>query len=129
MRWGRVGKAGQNSRENCGGNLARAKEIFCRKFLDKTSNDWADKDQFEKVPGKYDLVHKDYASDETQAALREDAESQSNERSASKIPPSKLDKRIQDLVELVCNVTEMENVLKEMKYDAKKAPLGKLSKI
>ena len=44
------------------------------------------------------------------------------------MPPSKLEKRIQDLIELICNVTEMENILKEMKFDAKKAPLGKLSK-
>ena len=43
-------------------------------------------------------------------------------------PPSKLDKKVQDLIELICNVAEMESALKEMKYDAKKAPLGKLSK-
>jgi poly [ADP-ribose] polymerase len=35
---------------------------------------------------------------------------------------------LQNLIELICNVTEMENLLKEMKFDAKKAPLGKLSK-
>ena len=37
---------------------------------------------------------------------------------------SKLDKRIQSLIELIFNVQVMEEMLKEMKYDAKKAPLG-----
>jgi len=43
------------------------------------------------------------------------------------IPDSKLDKRVQDLIELVCNVRAMEEALLEMKFDAKKNPLGKLS--
>lgn len=30
-----------------------------------------------------------------------------------------------DLVELICNVQEMEEAIMEMKYDTKKAPLGK----
>lgn len=37
---------------------------------------------------------------------------------------SKLDKRIQNLVELICNVQAMEEMLKEMKYDTRKVPLG-----
>ena len=40
---------------------------------------------------------------------------------------SKLDKRIQNLIELICNVQAMEEMLKEMKYDTKKAPLGQCS--
>ena len=40
------------------------------------------------------------------------------------IPESKLDKRVQDLIELVCNVRAMEEALLEMKFDAKKNPLG-----
>ena len=44
------------------------------------------------------------------------------------MPESKLEKRLQDLIEMICNISEMESLLKEMKFDAKKAPLGKLSK-
>jgi poly [ADP-ribose] polymerase len=44
------------------------------------------------------------------------------------MPPSNLDEKVQNLIELICNVTEMEKALKEMKYDSQKAPLGKLSK-
>ncbi len=41
------------------------------------------------------------------------------------VPESKLDKRIQDLIQLVCNVQAMEEALLEMKFDARKNPLGK----
>lgn len=30
------------------------------RFKDKTRNDWANRDSFEKIKGKYDLVHIDY---------------------------------------------------------------------
>jgi hypothetical protein len=47
----------------------------------------------------------------------------SDDRSA--VPESKLDKRVQNLIELVCNVKAMEAALLEMKYDARKSPLGR----
>ena len=39
-------------------------------------------------------------------------------------PKSQLDERVQQLIELICNVQAMEDTVVEMKYDAKKAPLG-----
>lgn len=142
MRWGRVGKPGQNSLDRCNSNLLQAKNIFEKKFSDKTGNLWSERDCFVKYDGKYDLVHKDYDAmkgdeeDVKQEEMEsEDGTSQSGESGVVKVkkekeapPECKLDLRIQNLVELVCNVTEMEATLKEMKYDAKKAPLGKLSK-
>jgi poly [ADP-ribose] polymerase len=121
FRWGRVGKKGQTSFDNCGGNLEKAKTVFETKFFDKTKNEWADKDMFEKVAGKYDLVHKDYAANNEDEEIKKIA----NKVDAKPVPKSKLDERIQKLIEFVCNVQEMESILKEMKYDAKKAPLGK----
>lgn len=41
------------------------------------------------------------------------------------IPLSKLDQRIQNLIQLICNVQAMEEALLEMKFDARKNPLGK----
>lgn len=41
--------------------------------------------------------------------------------------PSKLDARIQALIELICNIQAMEEMLKEMKYDTNKTPLGQLN--
>jgi poly [ADP-ribose] polymerase len=60
--------------------------------------------------------------------LKKDFEDELDKNSSKEIPPSSLDKKIQNLIELICNVTEMEKALKEMKYDSQKAPLGKLSK-
>ena len=34
---------------------------------------------------------------------------------------------MQSLIDLICNLQDMEDMLKELKYDTKKAPLGKLS--
>ena len=44
-----------------------------------------------------------------------------------KYPDSKIDKRLQNLIDLICDVKSMEDAVKEMKYDAKKAPLGNLT--
>jgi poly [ADP-ribose] polymerase len=41
------------------------------------------------------------------------------------IPESKLDQRIQNLIQLICDVRAMEEALLEMKFDARKNPLGK----
>lgn len=40
-------------------------------------------------------------------------------------PESQLDLRVQELIKLICDVKTMEEVMVEMKYDTKKAPLGR----
>lgn len=42
-------------------------------------------------------------------------------------PESQLDLRVQELIKLICNVQAMEEMMVEMKYDTKKAPLGRTS--
>nr|KAG5690983.1 hypothetical protein BaRGS_007330 [Batillaria attramentaria] len=96
QRWGRVGYKGQTNLVTCGGDLDKAKQVFTKKFKDKTGNDWSMKDNFFKCPGKYDLVQLDYSA--------------------------------QELIKMICDVKSMEEAVVEMKYDAKKAPLGKLTK-
>ena len=116
------------SLQKFGRNLEQAKKVFAKKFTEKTGNHWEERDQFEKKAGKYDLVHKDYAAD---ASSQEDADKEKEKETKKKepvvVPESKLDKRVQELTELICNVSHMEAMLKEMKYDARKSPLGKLS--
>ncbi|XP_069507826.1 poly [ADP-ribose] polymerase 2 [Ambystoma mexicanum] len=124
MRWGRVGKVGQNSLVACGVDLGKAKKIFEKKFLDKTENDWSFRDFFEKVPGKYDLLKMDYklnAKDEKKVKTETQVDA------ALPKLASKLDTRIQDLLNLICNIQAMEERIVEMKFDTKKAPLGKLT--
>ncbi|XP_074838449.1 poly [ADP-ribose] polymerase 2 isoform X2 [Carettochelys insculpta] len=114
MRWGRVGRPGQHSLVSCAGDLTRAKETFTQKFFDKTRNHWAERDHFQKVPGKYDLVHVD-------------TQPPAEERGAGEAPPSRLDPRLQAVLGLLYDLRAMEEMVLEMKYDAKKAPLGKLT--
>nr|XP_020013979.1 poly [ADP-ribose] polymerase 2 isoform X1 [Castor canadensis] len=123
MRWGRVGKMGQHSLVACSGDLTKAKEIFQKKFLDKTKNNWEDRETFEKVPGKYDMVQMDYAAN----TQDEDETKQEESLKGPLKPESQLDLRVQELIKLICNVQTMEEMMIEMKYDTKKAPLGKLT--
>ena len=89
------------------------------RFTDKTKNDWEDRHNFQKVPGKYDLLIMDYNADKEE---KDQVDAPVKEEKPTL--ESKLDKRIQNLVELICNVQAMEEMLKEMKYDTRKAPLG-----
>lgn len=120
LRWGRVGKVGQNSLTACGGDLLKAKDIFKKKFLDKTKNEWDDRANFEKVPGKYDMVFMDYSTNKKE-------ENETTVDSASKKRACKLDVKIQSLLELICDLKAMEECVLEMKFDTRKAPLGKLT--
>lgn len=122
MRWGRVGKMGQHSLVACSGDLNKAKEIFQKKFLDKTKNNWEDREKFEKVPGKYDMLEMDYTTN-----TQSEEESKGDSLKSPLKPESQLDLRVQELIELICNVQAMEETMVEMKYDTKKAPLGKLT--
>lgn len=118
FRWGRVGYKGQTKLIPCGPDLEEAIEIFTKKFSDKTKNDWSMRNKFKKVPGKYDIVKMDYKAE---TALEKKAQI------PKEIPPSKLDTKIQSLIDLICDVKNMEAAVIEMKYDAVKAPLGKLT--
>uniref|UniRef100_A0A3P9HMQ5 Poly [ADP-ribose] polymerase n=1 Tax=Oryzias latipes TaxID=8090 RepID=A0A3P9HMQ5_ORYLA len=119
MRWGRVGKVGQNSLTACGGDLLKAKDIFKKKFFDKTRNEWEQRGSFVKVAGKYDMVFMDYSTNEKENTTVVDAAT--NKRSC------KLDPKVQSLLELICDLKAMEECVLEMKFDTRKAPLGKLT--
>ncbi|XP_061111087.1 poly [ADP-ribose] polymerase 2 [Conger conger] len=121
-RWGRVGKTGQSSLVSCGSNLTQAKDLFKKKFSDKTKNEWEDRDSFEKVPGKYDIVFMDYGNNQ-EAEPKPETEVDG----PAKKQASKLDSKLQSLLELICDIKAMEECVLEMKFDTKKAPLGKLT--
>ncbi|MEQ2256427.1 Poly [ADP-ribose] polymerase 2, partial [Ilyodon furcidens] len=120
MRWGRVGKVGQNSLVCYGGDLPKAKNMFKKKFLDKTNNEWDRRECFEKEDGKYDMVFMDYSANEKE-------ENTTTVDTAPKKQLSKLDAKVQSLLELICDLKAMEECVLEMKFDTKKAPLGKLT--
>ncbi|KAJ3079952.1 Poly [ADP-ribose] polymerase 2 [Quaeritorhiza haematococci] len=122
-RWGRVGYDGQNKLEHCG-SLASALASFKKKFSDKTKNQWDDRADFVKYPGKYFLMERDYGDDEEE----KDSSAASDNKEPIKIPESKLDERVQELIKLITNTEMMTREMVEIGYDAKKMPLGKLTK-
>ncbi|XP_056599871.1 poly [ADP-ribose] polymerase 2 [Triplophysa dalaica] len=117
LRWGRVGKVGQNSLVSCGGNLAEAKDTFKKKFFDKTKNEWEHRAHFVKVAGKYDMVFVDYNAEDKEDKLPPPPSDK----------PCQLNSKVQSLLELICDLKAMEECVLEMKFDIKKAPLGKLT--
>ncbi|XP_021334004.1 poly [ADP-ribose] polymerase 2 isoform X1 [Danio rerio] len=120
LRWGRVGKVGQNNLVSCGANLAQAKDTFKKKFFDKTKNEWEHRASFEKVAGKYDMVFMDYSTEDK-------GEEKAVVPSATQKKPCQLNSKVQSLLELICDLKAMEECVLEMKFDTKKAPLGKLT--
>lgn len=67
FRWGRVGKRGQTNLIPCGLNMDKAVQIFSKKFYDKTLNCFEERNSFEKVKGKYDLLQ--VTADETDSCV------------------------------------------------------------
>eukprot|EP00899_Mesostigma_viride_P006870 jgi/Mesvir1/16184/Mv08449-RA.1 len=140
-RWGRVGADGQwdlhgrdkipfraKPREGMLSiapfvDLASAMETFQSKFHDKTRNHWENRDQFQKVPGKYHLLEMDY---ERNTEL-EERRAKMVEKAKAEVAPSKLEASVQHLINLICNVDMMQREMMEIGYDAKKLPLGSLS--
>jgi len=124
FRWGRVGYNGQNNLMEWGQRIDDAKSHFTKKFSDKTKNQWEDRKKFIKVPGKYELV-------DIQVATNDEIEDKADEASAPKkkkvILDSELDKKVQELIEMICNKKIMEETLKALNFDVDKAPLGKLT--
>jgi len=127
MRWGRIGYSGQTS-WTIQHSLDAAKNVFTKKFTDKTKNDWEDRAEFEKYNGKYDLVKMDYSAGETKEDEVDSKPSIKSEPDVKKeLPVSTLESQVQDLIKLICDISTMEQSVVEMEYDTKKAPLGKIT--
>ncbi|VDL95366.1 unnamed protein product [Schistocephalus solidus] len=165
FRWGRVGKTRQHILIPCGSNLQSALAIFTKKFRDKTGNLWAEKKDFIKQPGLYDLIEQDFGvgslfsfhplslQDLTDSVQQEDSKKENVEPLPSKLPPevmvritcpnppSRLSPRFfvflgvgtmlrhlsLTLIMLICDVKAMERTMREMNYDSRRLPLGKLT--
>eukprot|EP00919_Chromeraceae_sp_WS-2016_P012170 GHVR01028524.1.p1 GENE.GHVR01028524.1~~GHVR01028524.1.p1 ORF type:complete len:720 (+),score=194.97 GHVR01028524.1:56-2215(+) len=127
FRWGRIGVEGQNSTMKTP-SLENAKNVFRKKFTDKTGNHWqgnASKTfkEFRKVPGKYQLIELDFSPDEENKKVLD-----AHEPNQIKMPDSTLHPKVLGIVELIFDINMMTSLMMEIGYDAKKMPLGKLSK-
>lgn len=137
-RWGRVGERGQ-SKMLGNGDLKTAMSEFEKKFKDKNGNTWANRDGPSKS-GKYVFIEINYAESESEsedededkpqkkkAAIKD--EGQEEDEDIDDIPiESTLDKPVQELMELIFDLKLFDSTMAALNYDAKKMPLGKLSK-
>ena len=131
-RWGRVGENGQNRLMPCT-NAAMACKQFEQKFREKTRNNFVSvkkgEVEFKTVPGLYTMIEIDYGNSDDEKEKDEAAAKKKEEAKEPKEEPkSKLDPRVQDLVRLIFDMKMMEQVMKELEFDCKKQPLGKLTK-
>ena len=121
-RWGRVGKVAGSSANP--GTLQLAIAEFSNKFTAKTGNNFyhsvSPMNAFQKQKGKYDMVHIDYGAEQ----IKDEKQAKKTNTSI----PSKLPVRVQELMEMIFNKEEWEASVKEMKFDVRKSPLGKLTK-
>eukprot|EP00271_Cylindrocystis_brebissonii_P016170 TRINITY_DN3942_c0_g1_i1.p1 TRINITY_DN3942_c0_g1~~TRINITY_DN3942_c0_g1_i1.p1 ORF type:complete len:968 (-),score=323.57 TRINITY_DN3942_c0_g1_i1:521-3424(-) len=120
-RWGRVGVPGQQSLATYPSKEQGIQE-FEKKFFDKTKNFWAQRHKFEPHAGKYTMLEMDYSAEP------EEGEEDKGKAATAKKVESKLDPRVLELVNLICDADMFQREMCEIGYDAKKLPLGKLSR-
>lgn len=128
-RWGRVGERGQFKLMPCP-TMAAAISVFDKKFNEKTGNHFSlvkNGAPFQPRSGKYTMIEIDYGNDKDDEA-EDAAKKVKKEAEAKPEAESKLDKRVQDLIKLIFDMKMMESVMKELEFDCKKQPLGKLTK-
>jgi len=132
-RWGRVGEDGQ-SKMLGGGNHDLAMAEFEKKFKDKTGNAWEDRATGPIKPKKYAFIERSYEDSDSEG--EEDLPGAENRKKMKKeegaeeeeVVESKLPKPVQRLLKLIFNQEYFNNTFNSFNYDAKKMPLGKLSK-
>ena len=108
-RWGRVGVPGQQAAIPCGTSVQAVRE-YNRKRNDK-------------LKGGYREIVMNYDADEKEEEKKPVKTKSKVEEVSSNLPD-----RVQDLVRLIFDMKMMNNQMKEIGYDAKKMPLGKLAK-
>lgn len=70
-RWGRVGEPGQHAMKGPFSKKDAAEKEFCKKFKDKTRNDWEERGNFTPVPGKYTLIEMDDEDEDEEVSVWE----------------------------------------------------------
>ena len=107
-----------------GETLDAAMREFQKKFKDKTGNPWEDRATGPMKSGKYVFVERSYedSDDEEDVKVEEDAEE------SKEVVQSKLAEPVQRLLKLIFNQELFDQTFSQFSYDAKKMPLGKLSK-
>lgn len=127
-RWGRVGDRGQMAVLGSG-SFDEAMSHYEKKFKDKSGLSWKDRAQAPKK-GKYSYVERSYApdSDDEGEPITGNGGDSADASVSVSVVKSELPVPVQSLMELIFNQQYMNAAMSDLNYDAKKMPLGKLSK-
>lgn len=118
-RWGRVGVPGQNA---LAGPIGKEKaiDLFEKKLHDKTCK------------GEYTKIEIAYDEEEESKPVVIEKKSSKKLKISGKVSLQRalsiLDQRLSNLINLIFDMKMMNTQMKEIGYDAKKMPLGKLAK-
>lgn len=112
-RWGRLGEPGKPVTDTYS-DEASGRTAFEKQFRAKTGNVWGK--EFVKKPNKYFMSDVSYADELSKVDIPKQV----------KIPDSKLDKRVQDLVTMMTDTKMLSGALVTLNIDTKKLPLGKI---
>ncbi|KIH53077.1 PADR1 domain protein [Ancylostoma duodenale] len=115
--WGRVGTVIGGTRTEMFRNEQNAVDAFEQLFSEKSGNEWENKDNFKKLPGRMDLVDTDFTAQE------EEKEPTIKPGSLSKLNPS-----IKDILLMIFDMEQMKTQMLGFQLDLDKMPLGKLSR-
>ncbi|XP_071784252.1 protein mono-ADP-ribosyltransferase PARP3-like [Asterias amurensis] len=126
-RWGRVGEPGANQSISFT-DVNQGTKAFEKKYQDKTRNKWADRANFNPVPGKYTLIEVDQSADVEEDVKKLTVLDGTSKKSSSSVAACKLDKPTQGLMNLIFDNNMFKEQMEDFDLDVKKMPLGKLSK-
>eukprot|EP01132_Coremiostelium_polycephalum_P001539 gene1539-1936_t len=119
-KWGRIGTSVGGATDHDFPTLEDALVEFKKKFVDKTGNEWDERGNFKKVPGRFFIVDIDDHETETDSGVGDIP-------MAIDLAPSKLPEPVQRLVSKLFDPEMMKKQLENLKFDVKKMPLGKIS--
>ncbi|CAH1168782.1 unnamed protein product [Phyllotreta striolata] len=112
--WGRIGTTIGGNKTELKGSCQQAKADFRALYEEKTGNQWENRHDFQKIPGRMYPIDVDYGDDKVNLEIV---------KSESSLP-----KPVQDLVTMIFDVNSMKQLMAEFELDTEKMPLGKLSK-
>ncbi|KAK5077150.1 hypothetical protein LTS08_006160 [Lithohypha guttulata] len=133
-RWGRVGETGQLKMAADATTYNNALAEFKKKFKDKTGNSWEERSTGSIKKGKYAFIERSYEDTDTEGenelpgAEKRKEEDNKDAKPDKEMYESKLPEPVQRLLKLIFNQDNFQSVFDDLQYDAKKMPLGKLSK-
>ncbi|KAE8681628.1 Poly polymerase 2 [Hibiscus syriacus] len=122
-RWGRVGVKGQTKLHGPFTSLAATINEFQTKFFNKTKNYWYNRKDFVCHPKCYALLEMDYDEKGKESDVIK-----TDSSIGTQLRETNLEPLVAKFLSLICNISMMKQQMMEMRYNADKLPLGKLSK-